>query len=53
MLSLVTLGTPNPGSPHDVPITLALIGVTLVGYLIHCQREHVRRKVAARRLPRR
>ena len=39
----------DPAHPADVPAALALLAVTVVGYLIHCQREHVKRKVASRR----
>lgn len=44
MHALAALGTPNPGSPLDVPITLTLMAIAAVGYLAHCQREHIRRR---------
>lgn len=45
---LTALGTPNPGSPHDVPLTLAFMALATVAYLVHCQREHVKRKASRR-----
>lgn len=39
----------DPAHPADVPIALGGLVLAMVGYLIHCQRAHVRRRVAARR----
>lgn len=39
----------NAAANHDA-LVVALVGVpTLLGYLVHCQRQHVRRKMTRRR----
>ena len=37
-----------PGHPADVPVAIALVVFAIGGYLVHCQREHVRRKARRR-----
>ncbi len=39
----------DPAHPADVPIAIGSFVLAMGAYLIHCQRQHVRRKVAARR----
>lgn len=43
----------SPNFNYDVPLTLTFMAFAMVGYLIICQREHIRRRARARRSTRR
>lgn len=38
----------DPAHSGDAPAAVALIVGAVLGYLIHCQRQHIRRKGARR-----